>query len=66
MKKRRYRELHSKNNEVKENKKEKSTVVVENKKENIEKEKKGFNVFFDTETPLKNIFKDDKKKSSDD
>lgn len=53
MKKKKYREIYHKEN----TKKTKSTVVVEKKKENIEKEKKGFNVFFD--------LKDDKKKSSD-
>ena len=53
MKKKRYREIYHKNN----TKKEKSTVVVEKKKENIEKTKKGFNVFFD--------LRDENKKSSD-
>ena len=53
MKKKKYREIYHKEN----TKKEKSTITVEKKKENIEKEKKGFNVFFD--------LKDDKKKSSD-
>lgn len=53
MKKKRYREIYHKNN----TKKTKSTVVVDKKRENIEKEKKGFNVFFD--------LKDEKKKSSD-
>lgn len=54
MKKSKYRELYHKDKNVK---KEKSTTFVEKKKENIEKEKRGFNVFFD--------LKDDKKKSSD-
>lgn len=53
MKKKRYREIYHKNN----TKKTKPTVTVEKKKENIEKERKGFNVFFD--------LRDEKKKSSD-
>ena len=57
MKKRKYREIYHSN--IKDNKKEKSTDNVEKKKENIEKDKKGFNVFFEP------IFRDEKKKSSD-
>ena len=53
MKKKKYREIYHKEN----NQKTKSTVVVEKKKENVEKERKGFNVFFD--------LRDEKKKSSD-
>ena len=53
MKKKRYREIYHRNNADK----KKSTVVVEKKKDNIERERKGFNVFFD--------LRDDKKKSSD-
>lgn len=54
MKKKRYREIYHNNVNTK---KEKSTVVVEKKKDNIERERKGFNVFFD--------LRDEKKKSSD-
>ena len=57
MKKKRYRELYHKDELMEKTKKEKSTIVVEKKQENIEKEKKGFNVFFD--------LKETKKKSSD-
>ena len=53
MKKKKYREIYHKNNTDK----KKSTNAVEKKRENVEKEKKGFNVFFD--------LRDDKKKSSD-
>ena len=53
MKKKKYREIYHKNNADK----TKSTATVEKKRENVEKEKKGFNVFFD--------LRDDKKKSSD-
>lgn len=53
MKKKKYREIYHKQNI----KKEKPTVIVEKKKENIEKNKKTFNVFFD--------LKDEQKKSSD-
>lgn len=51
MKKSKYRELYNKNQ------KKESTIIVEKKKDNLQKERKGFNVFFD--------LKDDKKKSSD-
>lgn len=57
MKKKKYRELYHKDELMEKPKKEQSTVVVEKKQENIEKEKKGFNVFFD--------LKETKKKSSD-
>lgn len=57
MKKHQYREIYHSNEKKKE--KDKSTINVEKKKENIEKERKGFNVFFEP------IFKDEKKKSSD-
>ena len=59
MKKRKYREIYHKNNNVNEVtvNKAKSTTTVE-KSKNVERERKGFNVFFD--------LKDDKKKSSDD
>lgn len=55
MKKKKYRELYRKDELMEKPKKEQSTVVVEKKQENIEKERKVFNPFFDLS----------KKKSSD-
>lgn len=57
MKKKKYRELYGNNQE--EIKEKKPTTIVENetKIENVEKERKGFNIFFEQ----KNL-----KKSSDD
>ena len=55
MKKKKYRELYHKDELMEKTKKEKSTIVVEKKQENIEKEKKGFNVFFDLKETKKKL-----------